>query len=434
MKKKLFALVDANNFYASCEKIFRPDLADKPVVVLSNNDGCIVARSKEAKALGISMAVPYFKVQKELERHKVSVFSSNYALYGDISQRIMSILEDSCPQVEQYSIDEAFLILDRNLSCNAKEFLFFIKERIFSWLNIHVSIGLAQTRTLAKIANYLAKQKAGIYYLDVDDKNFSSYLEKVPVKEVWGIGRSAVKKLENIGITNALQLQQANDNWLRKNLTVTGWNTVLELRGIEACEISSIGFENNDKKARKSLVCSRSFAQKISEKKDLEEALSYFASNAAVKLRRENLLAKSIQIHFRTSKFSDKEFYAPSIQFNFSEATADSRHFLAAAKRGLEEIYKEGHAYAKAGVMLLDLVDTRSLQGNLLSFFPENEERTLKSQSLMKAFDKVNTKFGKKSLYFGAEGKKDALWHMKQKYKSQACTSSWQELPLAKCK
>ncbi len=428
--KKLYALVDANNFYASCEKIFRPDLANTPLVVLSNNDGCIVARSKEAKALGIGMAEPFFKVKDQLEKHKVAIFSSNYALYGDMSQRIMSILEDFCPEVDQYSIDEAFINLDSALIPNAKELLVSIRERVFKWLGIQVSIGLSQTRTLAKLSNYLAKKSSGLYFLDVNDRNFDNYLEKIPVEEVWGIGRKTFKKLAIYGIRTALQLKNSDEQWIRKNFSVTVWNTVLELRGIPACEITSITAD--ELKPRKSLVCSRSFARRIPDIKSLDEALSYFATNAGERLRAEKLLAGGMQIHIRTSKHYG-ELYSPSIQYNFTEASNDTRLFIKCAQEGLKQIYREDLAYAKAGVMLFDIVSEKNYQPSLLSFTPENELKKVKSQSLMTTLDAINCKIGSKTLFFGSEGEKNAHWHMKQERKSQGFTNNWNELAKAKC-
>ncbi len=432
MKTKLFALVDANNFYASCEKIFRPDLADKALVVLSNNDGCIVARSKEAKALGIGMADPYFKVKEFLEKNDVSVFSSNYALYGDISQRIISILEDFCPSVDQYSIDEAFLNFDETLLANAKELVFAIRQRIMQWVGIQVSIGLGQTRTLSKLANYLAKKSQGIYYLDINDKNFDLYLEKIPVEEVWGIGRKSSKKLRIEGIRTALDFKNADEQWVKKNLTTTGWNTLLELKGIQACEITAL--QTDASTIRKSLVCSRSFPKRIYEINELEEALSSFASNAAQRLRNEDLLAGGIEISMRTSKHSQDEFYAPAIQFIFYEPTDDTRTFLKAAIEGLKEIYRPHYGYAKAGIMLFDIRHKNNYQPSLLLYSEENEKNKIKSNSLMTTLDTINTKFGNKSIYFASDGKKEALWHMKQENKSQGYTSSWSELAKAFCK
>ncbi len=430
---KLYALVDANNFYASCEKIFRPDLAHKALVVLSNNDGCIVARSKEAKALGIGMAEPYFKVKRHLERHNVAVFSSNYALYGDISQRIISILEDMCPEVDQYSIDEAFVNLDNTLAINAKELVFAIKERVAKWVGIDVSIGLARTRTLAKLANYLAKKANGIYYLDVDDKNFDKYIEKIPASEVWGIGRKSAQKLKIAGIYTALDLKNADSQWLRKNLSVTGWNTLLELRGIEACDIQS--FAASEQNIRKSLVCSRSFPKKIYDIKELEEALSHFATNAAQRLRKENLLAGGIEVSMRTSRHAkNEEFYAPCLQVKFHEANNDTRLFIKTALEALKKIYQPQRPFAKAGIMLFDIVHKNNVQSSLLSLQEENKEKKRKSTSLMHTLDTVNHKFGNQSIYFASEGQKNASWHMRQEQKSQSYTSSWNNLAKACCK
>ncbi len=430
-----YALVDANNFYASCEKIFRPDLANIPLVVLSNNDGCIVARSKEAKALGIDMAVPYFKVEALLKKHNVAVFSSNYALYGDISQRMITILESFCEEVEQYSIDEAFLNFNNIMILNKEEVLRKIRERVHTWLGIQVSIGLAQTRTLAKLANYLAKKQNGLYFLDIKSKDFEKILANIPVGEVWGIGRQSAKKLQNKGINNALQLQRMDDSWVRKNLTISGWNTVLELRGIPATDLHSLSIDEN--KPRKSILSSRSFAKRINKKSDLEEALSHFATKAAQKLRKENMLAQGIEIHIRTPKQFDKQIitrlYAPSFQFNLHTPTADTRTFLHCVKLGLEKIYKSEHKYSKAGIMLFDLAKANNYQASLLTYTQENTQEKHKSEALMAALDTINNKFGQRTINFGAEGKKNAHWHMKQEHKSPDFTGKWKDLALAKC-
>lgn len=485
-RTKLYALVDANNFYASCEKIFRPDLAHTPLVVLSNNDGCIVARSKEAKALGIGMGEPYFKAKNLLDKHNVAVFSSNYALYGDISERMISVLESCCEEkknfyrsgdilpclasfkgknprtsnphadfsyaqtslckshvrediadsfVDQYSIDEAFINLDSTLCANAKDLLFAMRSRVAKWIGIQVSIGLGQTRTLAKLANYLAKKAQGVYYLDIHDPKFPLYLEKIDVREVWGIGRKSAQKLEAVGIRNALQLQQADDNWVRKHLTVTGWNTVLELRGVDACEFASLLPEEG--KPRHTLISSRSFSKKINDIKYLEEAISHFTVNATERLRREKLLACGLQVSIRTSKHGKGEFYSPSVQYSLQYPTSDTRHFLKSALCGLKQIYRSEFSYAKAGIMLFDIVPENRHQGSLLSCSIDQEELKKKSRSLMSSLDTINAKFGKRSIFFGTMGTKNTLekadWKMKQKYKSQGFTSRWGELPRATC-
>ncbi len=429
----MYALIDANNFYASCEKLFRPDLALRPVVVLSNNDGCIVARSKEAKDLGIKMGVPYFQVKNFLEQHNVAVFSSNYALYADISARIISILEDFCASnkeyaVEQYSIDEAFVFLDKAHLANMKEFALDIKERIFKWVGIEVSIGISSTKTLAKMANHLSKKNQGICYLDINDKNFLNYLEKVKVGDIWGIGRKYALKLQNNNIFNAKDLCNANDNWIRKNLTVSGWNTVLELRGMPSV------VENENLSQRQTLVSSRSFGKKVFAREILFEALAHFTARASERLRQENLLAKGIEVHIRTSRFNAEDFYGNSVSHIFIKPTADSRHFLEAVRQGLDLIYKANYPYAKAGIMLFDLQNKDKIQGNLLDYLENQENEQIKSKNLMQVLDNINHKFGKNTLFFGAEGIHDANWYMTQEHKSPAMVTSWKELPKANLK
>ncbi len=422
----MYALIDANNFYASCEKLFRPDLSSRPVVVLSNNDGCIVARSKEAKALGLKMGEPYFKVKNFLEQQNVAVFSSNYALYAEISRRIISVLEDFCPNVEQYSIDEAFMILEPAHLANLKEFAHELRNTILKWVGIEVSIGISSTKTLAKLANNLAKKSKGIYYLDVHDKNFLNYLEKVEVGDVWGIGRKYAEKLNKYQIYNARQLHDADSNWVKKQLTVSGWNTVLELRGM----ISVV--ENENLIPRKTMVSSRSFGQKVFDKETLYEALAHFTTRAGERLRQENLLARGIEIYIRTSKFNGDDYYANAAQHIFQNSTADSRDFLDAVRNGLDLIFKPSYPYAKAGIMLFDLQDKNRQQGSLMSLINKQEEVFAKSKALMGTLDKVNQKFGKHTLFFGAEGIHKANWYMSQEHKSPAMLSNWKELPKVK--
>ncbi len=425
----MYALVDANNFYASCEKLFRPDLANKAVVVLSNNDGCIIARSKEAKALGISMGEPYFKVKNQLAKLNVNVFSSNYALYGDMSQRIINILEDACEDVEQYSIDEAFLKLNPALKSNMRDFVYSLRERVLKWTGIQVSIGLSQTKTLAKLANYLAKKGQGLCYLNVNDPRFCEYLQKIPVNEVWGIGRNFAIKLERIGIKTALDLKNADDNWIKKNLTVTGLNTVFELRGIPSVVEDSLS-------PRHSITTSRSFGTKIYAKNELFQTLCSFTFRACERLRKANLKAKSIQVLVRTSKHSSKdEFYSESIKLNLPSPSDDTKTFIRLVAKGLDAIYKEGFAYAKAGVLLFDLCSEKNIQASLLNLTNNDlENESNKSNNLMKTLDKLNNKYGKQCIFYAAQSTKKAEWYMKQEHKSKNMIGSWAELAQAKCK
>ena len=427
-KKPLWALVDCNNFYASCEKLFRPDLAARPVVVLSNNDGCVVARSSEAKALGIPMGAPEFKIRPLLRELGVEVFSSNYALYGDISTRILAILERHCPLVEPYSIDEAFLRLDAPLRVNLPEFSRALRDIILRWTGISVSIGLAETRTLAKVANHVAKSRAaygGVFSLARPEAEIDAVLARTPVGEVWGVGRRQVKRLHAEGVCTALDLKRAGDLWLRKRLTVAGWRTALELRGLPC-----IG-EDNAPVPRKALMSSRSFAHKVRKREMLAQALSCFAARAGARLRRESLVAGGMAVHIRTSRHESARFYDQTLQTRFPEPTADSHALIHAALQGLERIYRPGFGYAKAGVMLFDLEDRERLQARLLA--AEDPARQRRRERLMDSLDAINRRFGRDAVTFGAQGLGEAPWHMRREHCSPRLTTDWKELPLARC-
>ena len=424
--KTLWALVDCNNFYASCEKLFRPDLANRPVVVLSNNDGCIVARSAEVKALGIPMGVPEFKARALLKQHDVAVFSSNYALYGDISARVMATLEHVCPNVEQYSIDEAFLRLDGSLASNTEELAHTIRDTVRQWTGITVSVGIAETRTLAKLSNHLAKKGGGLHALYRDQPDFEAILRVCPVSEVWGIGRRQAKKLYEIGVSTALGLSEATDIWLRKNLTVTGWKTAMELRGTPC-----IG-EDDAPPARRTFVSSRSFGQRVYDLRLLEQAVATFTVRAAERLRRNDLVAGGIAVHIRTPRHGSGQLYDVTAQSPLMPATADTTAMLQVGKRLLTSIYKEGPGYAKAGIMLYDLCPVGSQQGSLL--VPSKPETDDHKKGLMDALDRINGKHGRGAVQFGAEGPKRAGWHLQCKHRSPRVTTDWNELPLATCR
>lgn len=425
----LWALVDCNNFYASCEKLFRPDLAGCPVVVLSNNDGCIVARSAEAKALGIPMGEPEFKVRALLKRHGVTVFSSNYALYGDLSARVMDTLEQCCPNVEQYSIDEAFLRLDAPLQANLPEFCRDLREKVLRWTGITVSVGVSTTRTLAKIANHIAKaykEYDGAFSLVRMEADINRVLARTPVDEVWGIGRRQARKLRARAIHTALDLKHADDLWLRKTLTITGWRTALELRGIPC-----IG-NDTEPVARKTLVSSRSFGAKVRDKESLAEALASYASRAGARLRAEGLEAGGIAAHIRTAQHGAARRYDQTAYVPFPAPTADTAALIRAVKRGLDSIYQEGFAYAKAGVMLYEIELKDARQGNLLQLATAAQDS--RREALMGTVDLLNRRYGRHALHFGAEGPKDAAWHMRRGRCSPRLTTDWNELAQAICR
>jgi len=421
--RMLWALVDCNNFYASCERLFRPDLLGKPVVVLSNNDGCIVARSNEAKALGIGMGEPEFKVRDLLKRHNVAVFSSNYALYGDISNRVMLTLESLAPEVEQYSIDEAFVPLSGSLAVNADELALALRERVGKWTGIIVSIGVGTTRTLAKLAGEIAKKGKGVHLLDAGSPETENILSTVPIEDIWGIGRRSAEKLRLRSIRTAKDLRDADGGMIRKLLSVTGLNTAMELRGIPCIE------QSEAPAPRRTMVSSRSFGQRVTDKEHLAEALAMHATLAAERLRKEKLEAGGISVHIRTARHGQGPFYDKTAEIAFSSPTSSTRSFIKATREGLESVFQHGFHYAKAGVMLFELSERDGQQGSLMDIAVPDEKKK-KDKKLMSTLDAVNKRYGRGAVRFGAEGKADAPWHMKHTRRSPKYTSAWDELPV----
>ena len=425
----MFMLIDCDNFFVSCERIFQPKLKNRPVVVLSNNDGCIVSRSAEAKALGIPMGEPEFKVRNLLKRLGVAIFSSNYALYGDLSARVMRTLDLCCPVVEPYSIDEAFLRLDAPLQANLPEFCHALRVKVLRWTGITVSVGVAATRTLSKIANHIAKSHTdygGAFLLVRPEVDIDRALAMTPVSEVWGIGRRQARKLCAHGISTALDLKHADDLWLRKNVTITGWHTALELRGVPC-----IG-NDTAPAPRKTLVSSRSFGTKIRDKESLAEALATYTAKAGERLRAEGLVAGGIAAHIRTARHGIERRYDQTAYIPFKVPTADTAELIQAVKRGLDSIFQDGFAYAKAGVMLYEIESQDARQGHLLQL--ATAEQDTRRKSLMDAVDKLNRRYGRRSIHFGAEGPATAAWHMRRRYCSPRLTTDWNELPSAVCR
>lgn len=419
---QLWAQVDCNNFFASCEKLFRPDLANRPVVVLSSNDGCIIARSPEAKALGIKMGEPYFKIEQFLKNKGVAVFSSNFELYGDISARVMATLEDVCPEVEQYSVDEAFIPLAGALLANAEEVARELKARVWRCVGIPVSVGVAPTRTLAKVANHVAKKGAGVVLLREKDA-IEEVLEHTPLTEVWGIGTRQARKCWADGIHTALQLVRASDAWIRKVLTVAGLNTVNELRGIP-----SIG-EGLSPVVRKSMARSQSFGKKVTERQVVGEAVCTFMARAAEDLRREGLAAKGVGVRIRTSHFDTRiQPYDVYAQQMLLQRSADTSLLQKTALAILDTLFREGQEYAKAGIVLFDLGPACGQQGSLLTL----EENNSRREGLMAVLDQINAKHGK-AIKFGAEGMDSSAWQAKRAHLSPRYTTHWDELPRVKC-
>ncbi|HDW8063070.1 TPA: translesion error-prone DNA polymerase V subunit UmuC [Yersinia enterocolitica] len=420
----VFALVDCNNFYASCEKLFRPDLKDTPVVVLSNNDGCVVARSREAKLLGIKMGVPVFQIKAEMQRHGILAFSSNYALYADLSSRVMRTLEEMAPRVEVYSIDEAFLDLTGIESAiSLVEFGQQVRERIGHWIGITVCVGIAPTKTLAKLANHAAKKypatQGGVDLTNPDRQR--RLLALVPVDDVWGVGRRLSKRLNALGITTALDLANASPRAIRDQFSVVLERTVRELNGESCIELEDIP------PTKKQIVCSRSFGVKVTQFELLREAVCEYATRATEKLRKEQQQAKVLTVFIRTSPFKDNEpQYSNSASGELLIPSCDTRDFIELANHLLKRIWKDGFRYAKAGVMLSDFYDPGMFQPGL---FDDVSTRS-NSQQLMSVLDTINQSGAGKVFFAGQGTKKD--WSMKREHLSPAYTTRWDQLPRVK--
>ena len=420
----VFALVDCNNFYASCEKLFRPDLKDTPVVVLSNNDGCVVARSREAKLLGIKMGVPVFQIKAEMQRHGILAFSSNYALYTDLSSRVMRTLEEMAPRVEVYSIDEAFLDLTGIESVlSLVEFGQQVRERIGHWIGITVCVGIAPTKTLAKLANHAAKKypaTQGVVDLTNPDRQ-RRLLALVPVDDVWGVGKRLSKRLNALGITTALDLANASPRAIRDQFSVVLERTVRELNGESCIELEEIP------PTKKQIVCSRSFGEKVTHFELLREAVCEYATRATEKLRKEQQQAKVMTVFIRTSPFKDNEpQYSNSASGELLIPSCDTRDFIELANHLLKRIWKDGFRYAKAGVMLSDFYDPGMFQPGL---FDDISTRS-NSQQLMSVLDTINQSGAGKVFFAGQGTKKD--WSMKREHLSPAYTTRWDQLPRVK--
>lgn len=417
----MFAIIDCNNFYASCERLFNPALADKPIVVLSNNDGCVIARSNEAKALGIQMGEPFFRIRGLCQRQAVFVFSSNYAFYGDLSRRVMQVIEESWPEVEIYSIDEAFVDLSQLPAGQRKEFCQALQQKIRRYTGIPVSIGLAPTKTLAKLANYLGKKVLKVPVVEIDAS--SSWLPKIPVAEVWGVGRQWDKKLQQEGIVTAADLAAVNLQGIRKRFNLSLQKTVLELRGQPCANLA-------ESEPRQSIVASRSFGQLQTSFQALAAALSSHCARAYEKLREQKLLAQSLAIFIQTNRFrEDLPQYNKSIGFRLVIPSDDLSYLTRCARFCLSKIYKKGYAYQKVGVYLTELVPNHGVQQDLFDQPDEAEQK--RRQKLWAVFDGINHKYGRHTIHLAAEGTQKG-WEMRSHRRSPAYTTSWSALPVVR--
>ncbi|MCT4700418.1 Y-family DNA polymerase [Enterobacteriaceae bacterium H20N1] len=418
----MFALCDVNSFYASCETVFRPDLWGRPVVVLSNNDGCIIARSAEAKAIGVSMGEPFFKQRELFRRHGIVCFSSNYELYADMSNRVMTTLEEMSPRCEIYSIDEAFCDLTGVRNCrDLTDFGREIRATVLKRTHLTVGVGIAQTKTLAKLANHAAKkwqrQTGGVVDLSNVDRQ-RKLMAALPVDEVWGVGRRISKKLEGMGIKTVLQLADTNLPFIRKHFNVVLERTVRELRG-EPC----LGLEEFAP-TKQEIVCSRSFGGRITDYEDMHQAICSYASRGAEKLRGEHQYCRHISAFVKTSPFAVNEpYYGNQASVKLLTPSQDTRDIIGAAVRCLDKIWQPGHKYQKAGIMLGDFYSQGVAQLNL---FDDNAPRA-NSEELMRVLDHLNAKDGRGTLYFAGQGIQQP-WHMKREMLSPRYTTRYSDL------
>ena len=413
---KKIALVDCNSFYVSCERLFNPKIQYKPVVVLSNNDGCVISRSKEAKLLGIKMGEPYFKVKELIRKNKVYIFSSNYALYGDLSRRVMKVLKTFSPNVEIYSIDEAFIDLsfldEEEVEKYGKE----IRAKVLKWTGIPTSVGISSTKTLSKVANHIAKkEKTGVMYLY---KNIDEKLKNFPISDVWGVGKQLTKFYIKNGINNAYQLKSKPNTRGKKSSNVLGSRTAIALSGI-----SCIGLEIKEEK-RKNCCVSRSFGKKVTDIQKLEEAITTYCLNAAEKIRADDQLCRRITVFIRTSPFNkNRKYYSNGQTIDLPIPTSNSIELIKNAKQVLKNIYKPNYYYQKAGIILSKLKSSDGNDVNLLTPLLEK-----KSKKLMNAIDYTNMKYGRHAISIANAGISKG-WKMRREHSSKIDTASFDYLP-----
>lgn len=412
----MFAIIDCNNFYASCERLFRPDLSRQPIIVLSNNDGCVIARSNEAKALNIKMGQPYFQIKSFCAHQHVQVFSSNYRLYGDISARVMQTIEQSWPWMEIYSIDEAFLNLTTLPQHQHFDFCHRLRDKILKHIGIPTSIGIAPTKTLAKAANYIAKKnpKLGVFHLELD----KPWLELIPIEEIWGVGRRLAPQLKALGIHSAADLKKQVPHQIRQRFGLALMQTTLELQGISCHALQTIPAP------KQSIVASKSFGHSQTDYQILAQAISHHCARATEKLRQQKGKVAVISVFIRTNPFSKQAQYAPRCQIQLDQACDDLREITQQALYGLKTIFKPKYAYHKAGVCF-DAIHYH--QQLCINAKPERP----KSEAFMQVFELIRTKYGRESLYLAAEGGQQS-WQMKSEQRSPAYTTCWQDLPLVK--
>ncbi len=426
----IFGLFDNNNFYASCEKLFNPRLKDRPVVVLSNNDGCVVARSSEAKALGIPMGAPWFKLQEQARQHGIVAFSSNYELYADLSDRVVQVLRQFTPNLEVYSIDESFLALDGFGHLDLADYGRQIRERVLQWVGLPGCVGIGASKTQAKLANHCAKKglagKDGVCnLLALSASEQDDLLSRIEVGEVWGVGRKIDARLQEMGISSVRDLRDADPVMIRSRFSVVLERTVRELNGVSCLSLEEIAPD------KQQIMCSRSFGEPVYELDDLLDAVATYMSRAAEKLRGQQGLAATIMVFLQTNPFKpDEPQYHPSMTVPLPESTSDTRVLVQWAQRVAKRLYRRGYAYKKAGVMLSGIQPEGVSQGSL---FDPPSSTDAKAGNLMALMDGINQKWGRGAIRLAAE-KRHHPWQMRRDRMSPRYTTSWDELPLVKAK
>jgi len=416
----VYALADCNNFYVSCERVFNPKLEGRPVIVLSSNDGCAIARSNEAKELGVKMAQPVYQIAGLVKRHDIQVLSANFHLYSDMSNRVMQVLANTAPATQRYSIDECFLDIT-GMTEDLNDFGRLVQAKVLQWTGIPVGIGIAETKTLAKVANRIAKtsKKTGGVVNLVASPWQAKALEMTEVGDVWGIGKQFTKKLNRNGVMTALDLTEQPDPWIKKEMGVGGLKTVWELRG-EDC----IGFESIPQPKKTTLV-SRSFGKTVTNLDYLINAISVFATTAAQEIRKANLVSSTVSVFIETNRFSKGPKCAPARSIELSPATNNTKHIVGAAIQGLKEIHRTGFKYKKAGVMLLDLVDADHAPQSLF------DDPDPKDDKLIEVFDQINRQQGPGTINFGTAGQASG-WRSHSDHRSPRYTTEWDGIPVVK--
>jgi DNA polymerase V len=414
----MFALIDCNNFYASCERVFRPDLIGKPVVVLSNNDGCVIARSNEAKAIGIPMGAPAFESEKLFKQHNVNVFSANFALYGDMSQRVMTILRDYSPEMEIYSIDEAFLKLTGFDKFDLQDYGNQIRYRVTKWTGIPISIGIAPTKALAKAANRIAKkyqeQTGNVHLINTEEKRIKA-LKWLPVEDVWGIGRQHTKRLKAKNINTAFDFTQLTDNWVRENMAIVGLRLKHDLQGIPTLDMEDI-------QPKKNIATTRSFETNYTKLEQIQERISTFAVSCSEKLRKQHSCCNSIMVFIHTNGHrNDLPQYSRNIVVKLPFPTNSSIELSRFATQALQRIFKQGYHYKKAGVIVMDFTPEDSTQ---LTFFENSDPRHV---PLMKAIDVLNNLYGQQKIRLASQDIK-RVWKMNQNKLSPRYTTKLSDI------